>query len=100
MRTTRTPKTSVRTNTMDDVKTPTGGSMGLQVERGVVTTRLQLLKPTPGERRTCVKFKENENTPLALVVAVETTTAPHCSCTRASRSKHNKTIVRLKYLNS
>ena len=35
--------------------------VGLQVERGVITTRLQLLKPTPGERKTCVKFKENEN---------------------------------------
>ena len=66
---------------MDDVKTPTGGSMGLQVERGVVTTRLQLLKPIPAERKTCVKSKVNENTPVALVVVVATTTAPHCSCT-------------------
>ena len=81
MRTTRTPKTSVLTNTMDDVKTPTGGSVGLQVERGVITTRLQLLKPTLAERKTRVKSKENENTPLALVVVVATTTAPHCSCT-------------------
>ena len=46
-----------------------------------IITRLQLLKPTPGKRKTCVKFKENENTPLALVVVVATTTAPHCSCT-------------------
>ena len=61
-------------------------SVGLQVERGVVTTRLQLLKPTPGERRTSVKFKENVNTPLALVVVVATITAPHCSCTRDRKS--------------
>ena len=56
---------------MDDVKTPRGGSVGLQVERGVITTRLQLLKPTLAERKTCVKSKENKNTPLALVVVLE-----------------------------
>ena len=69
-------------NCMRDSKTPTGGSVELQVERGVVTTRLQRFKSTVGERKSCVESKENENTPLALVVVLATTfPAPHRSCT-------------------
>ena len=69
-------------NCMGDSKTPTAGSVELQVERGVITTRLQLLKCTFAERKTRVESKENENTPLALVVVLATTfPAPHRSCT-------------------
>ena len=56
--------------------------MELQVERGVVTTRLQRFKGTVGKRESRVESKENENTPLALVVVLATTfPAPHRSCT-------------------
>jgi hypothetical protein len=78
-------------NCKEDSKPPTEGSLALQLERGVLTTRLQSVNSE--ERTYCRGSKRIENTPLPLVVALETTfPAPHCSCTRASRSKHNKIL--------
>ena len=77
-------------NCKGDSKRPTEGSVALQLERGVLTTRLQSINAE--ERTYCRGSKIIENTPLPLVVALGTTfPTPHCTCTRASRSKHNKT---------
>lgn len=69
-------------NCKGDSKPPTEGSVALQLERGVLTTRLQSINTE--ERTYCRGSKRIENTPLPLVVALETTfPTPHCSCTRA-----------------
>jgi hypothetical protein len=66
-----------------DLKTPRAGSLALQVERGVLTTRLQSVNSE--ERRNCRGSNSIENTPAPLVVVLETAfPPPHCSCTRAS----------------
>lgn len=66
-----------------DSRAPEEGSPELQVDSGVLTTRLQLVNSE--ERRNCNGSKSIENSPAELVVALEITfPAPHCNCTGAS----------------
>lgn len=63
---------------------------------GAWHTRLQLHYSV--SRRTSRAFKGTENILALLFVAPASKfLAPHCSCTRASRSKHNKTMVELRH---
>lgn len=61
---------------------PPSGRAELQVDRGVLTTKLQLLRSE--DRRVLNGFKNIVNTPALSVVVLETTVPPHCSCTAAS----------------
>ena len=63
---------------------------------GAWHTRLQLHYSV--SRRTSREFKGTENILALLFVAPASKfPAPHCNCTRASRSKHNKTMVELRH---
>lgn len=89
----RLPRTVFPTSCKGERKTPRAGSLALQVERGVLTTRLQSVNSE--ETTNCRGSNSIENTPAPLVVVLETAfPPPHCSCTRASiyiiACKHHK----------
>ena len=59
----------------DENNPPTDGSVALQLERGVLTAKLQLFSSEG--RRNCNGSKRIENIPDPLVVELETTFPPH-----------------------
>lgn len=76
------PRKPPELNCRDACRVPVEGSVELQLERGVLTTSLQVFSRV--DNSVSNGFKTMANTPLLLVTALEMTLLPQTSCTVAS----------------